>query len=39
MLLQCTAKQFSYTYISIFFRFFPLTGYYKMLSVVPCTIQ
>ena len=31
---RCTAKWFSYTYIHaffFFFRFFPLTGYYKIL--------
>ena len=28
-----------HTYISIFFRFFSLIGYYKILSIVPCAIQ
>lgn len=28
-----------YTYISIFCRFFALTGYYKILSLAPCAKQ
>ena len=28
-----------HTYVCIFFRFFSLIGYYKILSIVPCTIQ
>ena len=30
-----------YTYVSFFFffRFFSLTGYYKLLGIVPCAIQ
>ena len=28
-----------YIYIQFIFRFFSLIGYYKILSVVPCTIQ
>ena len=35
---RCTAKWFHYTYI-YFFRFFSLTGYYKILSIFPCAIQ
>ena len=30
---------FTYTYRSIFFRFFSFIGYYKILSRVPCAIQ
>ena len=33
-----TVRWFSYTYI-FFFRFFPLMGYYKILSIAPWAIQ
>ena len=40
---MCTAKWFSYTYtythIYSFFRLFSLVGYYKILTLVDCTIQ
>lgn len=37
---RCTTKWFSYIHICIFFsEFFPLVGYYKILSILPCTIQ
>ena len=36
---RCTAKRFSYTYISIFKRFFSHIDYYKILSIVPCAIH
>ena len=36
----CRAKWFSYTYIIIvFFSFFPITHYYKILNRVPCATQ
>ena len=28
-----------HTHIPIFFRFFALISYYKILSIVPCAIQ
>ena len=34
---RCTAKWFSYTYI-LFFRFFSIIGYYKILNIVPSAI-
>ena len=35
----CTAKWFSYIYIYIFFGFFSIVGYHKILNTVPCAIQ
>ena len=43
---RCTVKWFIYIYIyiyihiyTVFFRFFSLKGYYKIVSTVPCAIQ
>ena len=37
---SCTAKWISYTYIyPLFFRFFFLRGYYRVLSRISCTTQ
>ena len=42
---RCTAQWFSYiymytdTHIYVYFRFFSIIGYYKILSIVPCAIQ
>ena len=43
---RCTTQWFSYTCVyvyiyiySFFFRFFSITGYYKISNIVPCVIQ
>ena len=38
VLVTCTAKWFSYTYIHIFW-FLSIIGYYKILNIIPCAIQ
>ena len=36
---RCTTKWFNYTYTHLsFFRFFSITGNYKILNIIPCAI-